>query len=413
MKTQLKILALIALIISCAPLSAQQTSLDTTTFVIVGGGLSAGVTDSVLIQESQKYCYPALMAKQMNALMPLPLLRDGGPVPIISPNFGSNNIPLMNQSTLRALPFPLFTFNVSVPFLKVSEGLSSRPAQPLVPEGNYKQALINLVMGYPELTIENPVNWSQIEYVEMISPTFVIVEMGFGDVAEGALGGDAAKITPTTSFAADYARMAKRLKDTTATVLLLTVPDPTDMAYFATVDQVAAELGAVPDQLQRQFGIQTGDLVTLGGRVEIGERLQGRRNDPLSSSALLRASVVAAVQSAVRSMNSAITDAATANGFKVYDLNGLLKQIRTQGVRAGSRQLGANYLGGFYSRDGLFPTLTGQAVIANRLLDFLNANYRTNYPNVAYDTVPLQPAPSVPLGPGIESLSGVARKPLR
>jgi hypothetical protein len=112
-------------------------------------------------------------------------------------------------------------------------------------------------------------------------------------------------------------------------------------------------------------------------------------------------------------MNSAITDAATANGFKVYDLNGLLKQIRTQGVRAGSRQLGANYLGGFYSRDGLFPTLTGQAVIANRLLDFLNANYRTNYPNVAYDTVPLQPAPSVPLGPGIESLSGVARKPLR
>ncbi|HYK87128.1 MAG TPA: hypothetical protein VE398_00040 [Acidobacteriota bacterium] len=403
MKTQLRLLTL-ALLIACGQLPAQQAALDTTTFIVMGGGLSAGVTDSVLIQESQRYCFPALMARQMNAIMPLPLLRDGGPVPVIAMNMRSNNIPPANQSTLRALPFPLFTFNVSVPFLRVSEGLSSRPAQPLVPDGNYKQSLINLVLGYPELTIEHPVSWSQIEYVEMMAPTFVIVEMGFGDVAEGALSGDMGKITPTSSFATDYASVAKRLKDTAATVILLTVPDPTDTAYFATVDQVAGDLGTGADQLRQQFGIQPGDLITLGGRVEISERLQGRRNDPLSNAALLRASAVATVQSAVQGMNSAITGAATTNGFKVFDLYAFMREVRTQGVRAGSVQLGGNYPGGFYSSDGVFPTLTGYAVLANRLLDFVNATYRTAYPNIVYDSVPRQPAPSAPLGPGIESL---------
>jgi hypothetical protein len=409
MNTRLNVIA-IALVISCAQLPAQQTTLDTTSFIVVGGALSAGVTDSVLIQGSQNYCYPALMARQMNALMPLPLLRDGGPVPIVWPNFNSNNLPLANQSTLRALPFPLFTFNVSVPFLKVSEGLNTRPGQPLVGDMKYKQSLINLVMGYPELTIEHPVNWSQIEYVEMVAPTFVIVEMGFGDVVDGALSGDIGKITPASSFASDYGKMAKRLYDTTATVLLLTVPDPTDTAYFSTVTQVATDLGITADQLLQMFGIQSGDLVTLGGRVEITERLQGRRNDPLSSSAVLRASAVSAVQVAVRSMNSAISDAATANGFKVFDLSAFLRQIRTSGVRAGTAQLGGGYLQGFYSSDGLFPTLLGQAVIANRLLDFLNTNYRTNYPSIVYDSIPRQPAPSPPLGPGIESLSGTPRR---
>ncbi len=410
MKTRLAVLAS-ALWIFCGQLPAQQTALDTTTFIVMGGGLGAGVTDSVLIQGSQTYCFPALMAQQMNAIMPLPLLRDGGPVPVISLNLQSNNIPLTNQSTLRALPFSLFTFNVSVPFLRVSESLNRRPTKPLVPDGDYKQSIINLVLGYPALTIEHPVSWSQIEYVELMSPTFVIVEMGFGDVAEGALSGDMGKITSTSSFATDYGSIAKRLKDTAATVILLTVPDPTDAAYFATVDQLAGDLGTGADQLRQQFGIQPGDLVTLGGRVEISERLQGRRNDPLSTGALLRASAVATVQGAVREMNSAITSAATTNGFKVFDLNAFMREVRTQGVRAGSIQLAGNYLGGFYSSDGIFPTLTGQAVLTNRLLDFVNTTYRTTYPNVAYDSVPRQPAPSAPLGPGIESL--ISKMPRR
>jgi len=195
--------------------------------------------------------------------------------------------------------------------------------------------------------------------------------------------------------------------------MLMTVPDPTDMAYFATVEQVAADLGIGADQLRQQFGIQPGDLVTLGGRVEISERLLGRRNDALSSSALLRASVVAAVQGAVSGMNTAITSAASSNGFKVFDLNAFTKEVRTQGVRAGSAQLSGNYLGGFYSGDGLFPTPTGQAVLANRLLDFVNTNYRTSFPNVAYDSVPRQLPPATPLGPGAESLIAVPRMPRR
>jgi hypothetical protein len=237
--------------------------------------------------------------------------------------------------------------------------------------------------------------------------------MGFGDVAECALTGDPARITPVSSFTTDYSNMGKRLKDTTATVLLMTIPDPTDTAYFATVDQVATELGITPEQLRSGFGLQPGDLITLGGRVEIGDRLQGRRNDPLSSTAVLRSSVVAGIQTAVAGMNSAIASTSAANGFKLFDLNAFMKEVRTSGVRAGSTLLKGGYLGGFYSSDGLFPTLTGQAVLANRLLTFVNFNYRTNYPAISYDSIPQQPAAPRALGAGIESLGWISRSPRR
>ena len=48
-------------------------------------------------------------------------------------------------------------------------------------------------------------------------------------------------------------------------------------------------------------------------------------------------------------------------------------------MRVGARSLNADLLGGFYSLDGYYPGKTGQALIANGILELLNENYGTAF----------------------------------
>ena len=52
---------------------------------------------------------------------------------------------------------------------------------------------------------------------------------------------------------------------------------------------------------------------------------------------------------------------------------------RASGVVAGSQFLTADYLGGFFSLDGYYPGETGNAVIANEILNLINSTYGTSY----------------------------------
>lgn len=388
-----------------SPALAQKQPLDTTSFLVVGGGLSAGYSGFQLIDKYQQDSYPVFMAKQMGAVLPLPLFdpiapaqsgapaplpifHEGNPVLLVSFNPLANLMPSVSQSVLRSLPFPLFTFNVSVPLIKVTETISTRPALPFVREGNLKQTMINEILGYPALVLDNPPSWSQIEYAEMMAPTFVVLELGFGDVIDGALSGDPSKITSASSFATDYDTIATRLKNTFANVLVLNVPDPTNTAYFTTIDAAARLYKTSSTTLMSTFGLQSGDLLTLGGLVEIGQQLSGRRSVAnLATNSVLRASAAAAVRSAVQSYNSTVASVAQKNGFQIFDLNAFYKEAASSGVQAGSRTLGGSYLQGFFSRDGIFPTPTAHAVLANRLLTLVNSAFNQNYTLVDVDSV--------------------------
>lgn len=367
--------------------------------------MSAGYANFQLIDRYQQESYPVHMARQMGSAFPLPLFspiapaQSGAPSPLpifhegdsvllVSFNPLANLLPPVSQSVLRHLPFPLFTFNLSIPFVKVNESINIRPSLPFVREGNLKQTFINEILGYPEMVLDNPPSWSQIEYAEMMQPTFVIVELGFGDVLDGALSGDSSKITAASSFATDYDTISTRLNNTFANVLVLNVPDPTSTAYFSGIDAAAKLYKTSSAALKTTFGLQDGDLLTLGGLIKIGRLLTGRTSVPnLSSNSVLRASAAAAVRSAVQSYNSTIASVAQKNGFQIFDLNAFYKEAVGGGVQAGSHTLGSGYLQGFYSRDGLFPSPTAHAVLANRLLTLANSAFHQNFALVEVGSV--------------------------
>jgi hypothetical protein len=417
------------------PAHSQNQVLDTTSFVVIGGGLSAGYANWRLIDKYQNDSYPAFMAGQMGVAFPLALFspiapaQSGAPAPmptfhegdrVMLVNFNplANLIAPVSQSVLRTLPFPLFTFDVSIPFIKVNEAINLRPSVPYTREGNLKQTMVNLILGYPELVVDNPPSWSQIEYTEMMAPTFAILELGFGDVIEGALTGDTSRITTASAFAGDYGTIAARVANTFANVIVMNVPDPTGAAYFSTIDEAAKLYKTDAATLMSTFGLKSGDLVTLGGLVEIGQQLSGRRTvTNLSSNSVLKASVVAAVQTAVQSYNSTIASVAQKNGFLTYDLYAFYQEAASTGIPAGSHTLGGGYLEGFYSRDGIFPTQTAHAALANRLLALINRTYHRNFNLVNVDAVAnrddLVPKGDNTAGPRRIGIPGVPSRELR
>jgi hypothetical protein len=78
---------------------------------------------------------------------------------------------------------------------------------------------------------------------------------------------------------------------------------------------------------------------------------------------------------------------AKANGAVLYDLNWFLHNMKVSGVTVGNRTVSADYLGGFYSLDAVYPGATGHALIANDLLVLLNRTYHRSFPLIDVSAV--------------------------
>jgi len=293
----------------------------------------------------------------------------------------SGLLPQVAQSGERALPFPFFSMNLSVPFLRVGDALRLRP-QPQYDgiklitaiEGDLLTTLTNAILGGPLLAVRPPVLLTQAEYAEMMNPTLIFIQLGFEDVAEAAIKSDAARITSTDSFTSDYTQLLTRMLKTDATVVVMTVPDPTETAYFASIDELARQYGLASKDLKTRFGLAAGDLITLGGMIEIADSLRGRRGNALSRGSVLSAAVAAKVRTAVSGYNTAIRNAVQGKKAEVFDLADFMQQVKIAGARPAasrSRRLRRRLL----FEDGIYPSSIGQALLANAVLQFLNSKY--------------------------------------
>src|ERR1700694_5231931 len=85
----------------CAEAFAQQSKLDTTTFVVLGEGLAAGMADFGLRDIYQQQSFPALIAKQIKTDFPQPLIEPPGIGSV--PGFPALavTVPARGQSTVR------------------------------------------------------------------------------------------------------------------------------------------------------------------------------------------------------------------------------------------------------------------------------------------------------------------------
>ncbi|MCP4654650.1 MAG: hypothetical protein GY856_04430 [bacterium] len=366
-------------------------ALDTETFVVLGEGLAAGVGHFSLTDDVQESSFPALVAEKLDTPFEQPLVQPPGvgdvgfqPLPAVVPN--------LNQTTaLKEFPRNDADLgNLSVPGLRVAEAARRRPRTPLVQSDDPKQTLVNLILGMPGLTRSDGELPTQLEYAKARRPTLALVALGYQEVLEPLATGHVHDAEPVdlASFGDDYARILAELGGETTTVVAATIPNPLDTACFSSLETAAKILRTEVDFLKTRYGLADSDLIDLEGLIGIGYEFTARQiSQQLPEGSVVSAAEAEKVSRGVAALNAKITALAEERGALVFDLHGFLAGVARDGIDAGGKELTAEYLGGFYLLNGVYPGRTGHALIANELLALLNDHFGRSYSPVDVQAV--------------------------
>jgi lysophospholipase L1-like esterase len=366
----LLILAVSLLAMAFAPSSGQANfyikKADFTRVVFIGDSLTAGFQSGGLGRDGQLAGWANQLARQAGFDIALPLISEPGIPPKLQL---LSTIPLRIEpadspgSRINILEQPT---NLAVPGHTVNDALYRRPAD--------EDPITSAVLGFPGLstgTIR-----SQIEWAEALAPTFAFVWIGNNDVLAYATSGGTRPLTPIEDFEHDYQELLHRLESTGADMIIANIPDITEIAYFRSAEEVAAQAGANLTDIGPILGIRSGDLVTIEGWPMVAQILTGERPGPLPDEVVLDAEEVATSRQSVRQVNWVIAREAYRRNIPLADMRLLFKFTAIFGVPANGKQLNTHFLGGLFSLDGVHPTNTGYALIANNFIRILNFIYR-------------------------------------
>ena len=360
-------------------------SLDTATFVALGEGLAAGAADFFTSVELQRDAFPAQMARQMQTGFAQALLQAPGignlpgfpPLPVVVPALMQTTVLEPADAVTAALG------NLAVPGFRLADALHLRPAPPLVHRDDARQTAANLALGLPSLEDGGKGKLpTQLEAAVGQRPTLVLVELGYLEAIEAVVTGDAGRLPGADAVRRDFGRLLAELRRGGAVVLVMNVPDPLDTACASTLDAAAKVVKVPATVLAGTYGLEADDRILVRGLVEIGYQFLSRGIGPLPAGAVLPARIAARIGERIGELNAELAALAREHGALLCDLHGLWRSVRGQGVRAGSRQLTADFLGGFYSLNGYYPGKTGHAAIANLALGQLNQAFGAAFPPI-------------------------------
>jgi phospholipase/lecithinase/hemolysin len=190
-------------------------------------------------------------------------------------------------------------------------------------------------------------------------------------------------MTSISSFTTDFTQLMTTLKSqTTANIVVANIPDVTAIPYMTPaatiISEVAALTGLPAVAVGPALGISSGDLVNASGLAAIEAQLKtiagGGAPTPLPGSDVLTAAEIVTVQSTIASYNQVIQQQATAVGATLVDMHAYFATL-SAGVTINSYNATDTFLGGLFGLDGIHPTNTGYALLANQFIAALNTKF--------------------------------------
>lgn len=365
-------------------MATRQTPFIATTFVALGDGLAAGAGDFGLSEITQVHSFPALVAGQIGAAFSQPLFEAPGIGPVIGTQDLPTRLPVSMQTTVLVEFPPSGPYsNISIPGMTLAESLTRRPTSPVLHRSDSLQTAINLILGVPGLMMPgSQPHPTQAEYAAYRQPTFALVALGLTEVFTAAFRADASWIPDDVSFRLHYGSLLSNFGRTPSTVMVATLPDPSDMAALTRVADAEPILKAEAALVQAMFGLAADDCLMPEGLMHAGTRLITNEPGPLPAGSVVRADVAARISARVAGLNVQLRALASEREAIVFELGRLLADVRREGIRVGDRTLTGRYLGGFYGLNGVFPGAVGHGVIANGVIMALNAAADTGFPLV-------------------------------
>lgn len=370
---------------SAALLAAQQKNVGNfSTTVFLGDSLTAGYQSGSLLDTQQVHGWAPLIATQAQFNIVLPLvaypgapnvmkLVSLGPPPVITPVSGTTT----GRDDFSAQPTDL-----AVPGAFVKDVLSTVA---LVNPSPGQQQINQLVLGYPGLGYGEIL--TQLGFALKAQATTIFIWVGNNDALVAALTGSPSSMTPTADFTSQYTSMIQQLMtQSPAHLVIANIPDVTLVPYLQPAAGVLAQYSAVTHlpvaTLSALFGISAGDYVTPAGLTQISAILSGTQKTPLNDAGVLTAAEAAIAKQQVAAYNQVIAAQAKSANATLIDINTLFNQIAANDVTVNGFTGTTAFLGGLFSLDGIHPTNTGYAVVANYFIDTMNTSMNTKIADV-------------------------------
>jgi lysophospholipase L1-like esterase len=385
----------LALLLALTPVWGQQVG----KLVIVGDSLSAGFQNFSLYDSQsapgvplggQRNGYAALIAQQAGVSLNLPLVSYPGVPPAFSIDATGN---ITRPPALGNRENPLVqTLDLSVPGFLLADALSH--SVNLVSPANAIDVMALDVLGFPGLATNtapcgavgfanNVLTLSEVACAVEQAPNTILVSIGNNDVLQTLTTG----VPPTNvvTFATEFIQLLQGLSTTHARIVVANIPDVTQIPYLMTSQAFQQKCGFAAT------GAGPNDFV-----VANVENPFSNSGNICNNYAVRFAAMVQQAKDAVLLYNIEIEALAATYGATVVDINGLVNQIAEHGYEANGRRLTTAFLGGLFSLDGIHPTNTGYAIIANEFIKTMNSHLHTGIPPVSVaqiaKTDPLVPA---------------------
>ena len=398
--------------------------------VAIGDDFAAGASDGALYAGAQDLSLPALLSVHLNGD---PLLQ-----PLVSdPGIALDESDAGRLRLVRLVPLELERQGAGSPLVP-SPG---RPFDNLgVPGALLSEALIaessaTSTLGNPFYDLVLGGRGTFAEQAAELEPSLVLLWIGASDVLRYvAAGGDSDLApglpTPVGTFANAYEALLEAVLATTDQVVLFTIPDPRSMPLLHAVPRIVLDPDTGqpvmitvivpvldPDTGEPVLDPVTGDtlfaqqqstvpllgpagplaptdLVVLGALGLVGEGVGipaavGGTGELLPDRAVLNAAELADVGAAVLGYNQAIAALAAEHDLPLVDVHALVEELDAGSLISDGILLSTDYATGqAFSLDGATFTPKGYGVVANLVIDALNARYGGSIPHLRTAALP-------------------------
>jgi lysophospholipase L1-like esterase len=366
--------------------------------VFLGDSLTAGYQSGSLLDTQQVHGWAPVLAKQAGFNIVQPLIAypgapnvlqlvSVGPPPVITTVCPPSGIPSVCGTTTGRDNFATQVTDLAVPGALLNDVMNTVP---LVNPAAGQQQLNQLVLGFPGLGYGQAL--SQLGFAINAQPTTIFLWIGNNDALIADITGMPSSMTPVATFTTQYQALMTQLTTMTpAHLVIANIPDVTQVPYLTPASLVLAEVsqqtGLPTSVLSGLLGIVPGDYVNPTGTAQIPLILAGQQKGPITDAGVLSAAEVVTVQAQVTAFNQVIAQQAQAANATLVDINALFKQVSTSGLTINGYTGTNAFLGGFFALDGIHPTNTGYAVVANKFIDTMNTAFSSKIPDVALGAI--------------------------
>lgn len=364
--------------------------------VVIGDSLSAGFQDFSLFTSStggQTFGFVALIAQQAGVSLSQPTISFPGIPPALTLSAGQ----IVRQAGIGSRTNLAQATNLSVPGFTVGNALAYPfPGNPTV---NTIDALSDTILGTPQdrllcgplpisliswlplpasvsslIPAGSPFLVSQAACALVLEPTTVIVSIGSNDVLQSLTLG--APPTSPAVFQTNYHLLMEALSLTQANIVVANVPDVTLLPFLVNSTAFEHQCGVplpagvsyvVPSLAAPTFNICTTNIPVTQAEVSSLQALVTEYNTIINSE--------------VAAHNKGNVSAT------VVDIHSVLNTLSTNGYTLPGIHLTTAFLGGLFSLDGIHPTNTGYAILANAFINSINGTLNTRIPLVNIQTV--------------------------